>query len=87
MEGRDGRRNGLRLAWVGAAWLTTAPPAALAEEPVTNVRLVNNSHRFAVARALANAARQLDHAECQGLLDEFKPLRVSRFATALPASD
>lgn len=55
--------------------------AAAAGEEGSNVRLRDTSHRFAVLRALGGAARQLQHAECQGLLDEFRdaagqPLRT-----------
>jgi hypothetical protein len=52
----------------------------VAANEARNVRLVHNAHRFAVAQALSGAARQLEHTECQRLLDEFqgvsgRPLR------------
>lgn len=69
----------VRLAAVAGA-LAMGPRVGPAEEIATNVRLVNNSHRFAVALALRGAARQMANPECQAVLDEFqsvsgRPLR------------
>lgn len=55
--------------------------AAAAGEEWSNVRLRDTSHRFALLLALGSATRQLEHAECQRLLDDFRdaagqPLRA-----------
>jgi hypothetical protein len=58
---------------------------------LANARLQLAGERFAVARAIDAAARQLTRAECQGLLDEFsdasgRPLRTALEAQGVDAS-
>ena len=67
----NGSRLWLRLAPIAAS-LAVGSAAPCAGESATNVRLVNNTHRFAMTLALDGAARLLDRPECQLLLDEFK---------------
>ena len=92
----DGRGKG--SAWAGrvtvvvVAALGLMPIVATAADTASNVRLLNSVHKAAVARLLGSAARQLDHPECQGLLDEFadasgRPLRVALEASGLPAAE
>jgi hypothetical protein len=91
MLGRDAGEGRARLAIIAAA-LVMGSAATQAADDVKNVRLVNNSHRFAVVRALTSAARQLDQPECHGLLDEFKkatgePLRDSLTGLGMSPAD
>ncbi len=91
MQGGYGWRGQARLVSIAAA-LVMATTTAESEDQVRNVRLVNNSHRFAVTLALTNAARQLDQPECQGLLDEFasttgQPLRDQLSGLGFSAPD
>jgi len=72
--------------------LALGPALAGAGDDARNVRLVHNSERFAVARALEGAARTLGQAECQALLDEFtdtsgRPLRVALEAFGVSAPE
>ena len=71
--------------WVGAA-------GGEAGDEVANARLKHPAERMAMARAIQGAARRLDHAECQGLLDEFadasgRPLRSVLEAQSLGIRD
>jgi hypothetical protein len=82
MHGRERERGRGRRAAIAAALLALAPAATRAGADASNVRLVHNSQRFAVARALDGAARTFGDPECQALLDEFKdasgrPLRAA----------
>jgi hypothetical protein len=97
MEGRDARdsRRWARRAALAAgfAWHAAAVVAGAAgNDAFRNVRLVNSSHRFAVAQALSGATRQLEHVECQALLDEFqdasgRPLRANLESVGLGAPE
>ncbi len=63
-----------------------------AGEEALNVRLVHNSERFAVARAVDEAMQQLGQPACQGLLDEFagtsgEPLRTTLESAGLSAPE
>ena len=85
--GRWGRR-----AVIAAAALAVGPAVAGGGNEASNVRLVNNSERFAVVRALGAAVRTLADPECQALLDEFadasgRPLRVTLQASGLSAPE
>ena len=90
----DARGKG--RAWAGRAGVVVAlglvAAIATAADNASNVRLANSVQKQAVARLLASAARQLDHPECQGLLDEFadasgRPLRAALEASGLRASE
>lgn len=77
---------------MAAAAIALGPAAAPAGDDVSNVRLIHNSERFAVVRALGGAARALGHPECQALLDEFadasgRPLRAALQASGLSAPE
>ena len=90
-EGGRGSRRG-RCASIAVAVLALGPALAGAGDDARNVRLVHNSERFAVARALEGAARTLGQAECQALLDEFtdtsgRPLRVALEAFGVSAPE
>ncbi len=92
MEGREGRGRWERGASIAAAVLALGPALATAGEDATNVRLIHNSERFAVVKALGGAARALARPECQMLLDEFadgsgRPLRTALQASGLTASE
>jgi hypothetical protein len=83
-EGRRLRRWGRRASLAAAfTWHAAAVVAgADGNDAFKNVRLVQTPHRFAVAQALSGAVRQLEHIECQALLDEFhdasgRPLRAN----------
>lgn len=62
-----------------------APDGVLASEeggPATNARLIHSGERWALARAIKGAARQLAEPRCQELFDEFvdasgQPLRMA----------
>lgn len=60
---------------LGSLVVRLAPPpieaAQRPEPPCPNVRLSNSAHRWAVAKAYSNAARQLAEPACQALLDDF----------------
>lgn len=91
MQGRERGRHGGRL-WIAATVLALEPGLARAGDDAPNVRLVHNSERFAVARALDGVARMLARPECQALLDEFadtsgRPLRAALEASGRSAPD
>jgi hypothetical protein len=82
MERRDGRKLWVCRTSIAVAVLASGPAMAAAASIAPNVRLVHNSERFAVAQALASAARMLSQPSCEALLDEFKdasgrPLRAA----------
>jgi hypothetical protein len=82
MHGRERGRLRGRRAWIAAAVLGLWPAVGRAADDAPNVRLVHNSERFAVARALDGVTRRLARPECQALLDEFadasgRPLRAA----------
>ena len=92
MHGRERGRGWRRCAAVASALLALAPAAMRAGDDASNVRLVHNSQRFAVARALDGAARMLAHPECQALLDDFtdasgRPLRAALEASGRSAPE
>jgi hypothetical protein len=78
---RPGRRAG---AAIGAMVLALVPLVARAASD-SNVRLVHNLERAAVARALHGAARKLSHAECQAVLDDFTDVSGRSLRSALDA--
>lgn len=89
-RGRDSRWG--RCGSIAVAVLALGPALAGAGDGTRNVRLVHNSERFAVARALSGAARTLGTTECQALLDEFsdsagQPLRVALGALGVSAPE
>ena len=92
MKRREGGGHLGRRAAVAAAALALGSAAAGAGIDASNVRLVHNSERFAVARALGGAARMLGDPECQALLDEFadasgRPLRATLQGSGLRAPE
>jgi hypothetical protein len=79
-------------ASIGAAALALGSAVAGGGNDASNVRLVHNSERFAVVRALVGATRTFADPECQALLDEFadasgRPLRAALEASALRATE
>lgn len=87
---RGGRRR--RRASIAAAALALGSAVAGAGNDASNVRLVHNSERFAVGRALGSAARSLGDPECEALLDEFadasgQPLRAALQAAGVGAAE
>jgi len=92
MDGRErGNRRGRGIA-IAVANLALLSAGAAVGDNAPNVRLVHIVQRSAVARALGGAARRLDRAECQLLLDEFtdgsgRPLRASLEASGLGATE
>jgi hypothetical protein len=87
-DGRKGRRS---VALVAAA-LIALPAVARGQDALANVRLTNVVERGAVARALEGAFRQIEHAECQAVLDEFadrsgRSLRAALQESGMSAPD
>jgi hypothetical protein len=66
--------------------LALVPALGRADSERSNVRLVHNVERAAVARALNGAARKLAVPECQAVLDEFKDASGRPLRAALEAS-
>jgi len=92
MDGRERGGRWGRRALIASAALALGPAVAPAGDDAPNVRLINNSERFAVVRALGGAARALGHLECQALLDEFadgsgRPLRSALQASGMTAPE
>jgi hypothetical protein len=90
MEDREGRRRVAHRASIAAALVAVGAVTTAGDAP--NVRLVHNSERFAVARALDAAAHRLGRQGCQALLDEFadtsgRPLRASLEEVGLSAPE
>jgi hypothetical protein len=76
---------------LAVAVLALGPAVARAGCGGSNVRLVNNSERFAVERALGDATRDFGRPGCQALLDEFadrsgRPLRAALDASGQSAA-
>ena len=92
MGGRQGEGRGRPKASIAAAALMLGTAVTGVGSDASNVRLVHNSERFAVVRALGGAARMLGEPECQALLDEFadasgRPLRAALQASGLHAPE
>jgi hypothetical protein len=77
---------------IDAAAASRRSLAAEAGSGLANARLMRPAERFALARAIDGAAKQLAQPECQGLLDEFsdvdgRPLRAALEAHGVAAAD
>jgi len=86
MQGQGKGRHRAGCASIAAAALSLSPAVAPSADEASNVRLVHNSERFAVARALESVARNLARPECQALLDEFQDASGRPLRAALEAS-
>lgn len=98
MSRRSFAARGVSTVFLSATLLTIEAVAGreglLAAEKgaVTNARLTDVRERWAVARAIEGASRQLAEPQCQGLFDEFgdasgQPLRATLDAQGLSGPD